>query len=105
MPFRRPLKTLNIHRREFGLTPAELMETVPSFFHRIVGRFRWQIIIRSPDPYRLLKDFKIPPKWILELDPMSTFLPELSYRVFMMLANCVNGHKVDRYRRFAVYSI
>ncbi len=65
-------KALEIHRRELGLTTTELVGPVPPFFNRIDGRYRWQIIIRSPDPNRLLKGFKLPARWILELDPVST---------------------------------
>lgn len=36
------------------------------------GRFRWQIIVRSPDPNRLLANFPIPPKWMVGIDPVST---------------------------------
>ena len=69
---RRMARSLQLHAREKALTSTELLGPVPPFFHRLAGRYRWQIIIRSPDPVRLLSDFQIPPKWIVDIDPVST---------------------------------
>ena len=66
------VRALEIHKRDLALVATELIGPVPPFFHRIGGRYRWQIIIRSPNPNRLLKDFTILRDWILELDPVST---------------------------------
>lgn len=63
------LKTLV---RELEMVSTELLGPVPPFFHRLDGRYRWQIIIRSPDPVRLLKNLQIPPRWIVDIDPVST---------------------------------
>ncbi len=65
-------KGLRIHIREKALGATELLGPVPPFFGRIDGRYRWQIIIRSPDPNRLLEDFQIPPNWVIDIDPVST---------------------------------
>ncbi len=65
-------RALEIRKRELELTNTDLVGPVPPFFNRVDGRYRWQLIIRSPDPARLLKGFKLPPRWILELDPVST---------------------------------
>jgi primosomal protein N' (replication factor Y) len=65
-------KELRVHIREKALAATEILGPVPPFFNRIDGRYRWQIIIRSPDPVRLLEDFSIPPKWIIDIDPVST---------------------------------
>ena len=65
-------KGLRLHIREKALAATEILGPVPPFFNRIDGRYRWQIIIRSPDPVRLLQDFSIPPKWIVDIDPVST---------------------------------
>jgi primosomal protein N' (replication factor Y) len=58
--------------REMELVSTEFLGPVPPFFHRLDGRYRWQIIIRSPDPVRLLKKHQIPPRWIVDIDPVST---------------------------------
>lgn len=65
-------RALKIHIREKALGATEIYGPVPPFFSRIDGRYRWQIIIRSPDPNRLLDDFPIPPNWVIDIDPVST---------------------------------
>ena len=65
-------KGLRLHIREKALGATEILGPMPPFFNRIDGRYRWQIIIRSPDPMRLLTDFPIPPTWIVDIDPVST---------------------------------
>ncbi|MCA9960273.1 MAG: primosomal protein N', partial [Anaerolineales bacterium] len=65
-------KELRLHIRDLALSATEILGPMPPFFNRIDGRFRWQLIIRSPDPVRLLQDFTIPPKWIVDIDPVST---------------------------------
>ncbi len=59
------------HSREKALSATELIGPTPPFFHRLDGRYRWQIIIRSPDPIRFLQDFQIPQNWIIDIDPVS----------------------------------
>ncbi len=49
----RVAKGLRLHIRNEALSATELLGPVPPFFNRIDGRYRWQIIIRSPDPTRL----------------------------------------------------
>lgn len=65
-------KGLRLHIREKALAASEILGPVPPFFNRVDGRFRWQIIVRSPDPNRLLADFPIPAKWMVDIDPVST---------------------------------
>lgn len=48
----------------------ELMGPVPCFFSKLYGRYRWQIVLRGPDPARILRDRSFP-DWILEVDPTS----------------------------------
>ncbi len=57
---------------ELELNATEIIGPVPPFFGRIDRRFRWQIIIRASDPGRLLRDVKLPPRWMLDVDPVST---------------------------------
>ncbi len=64
-------KGLRLHVRELALSATEILGPVPPFFNRIDGRYRWQIVIRSPNPVRLLQDFPIPPRWIVDIDPVS----------------------------------
>ncbi len=59
-----------VHEKALGAT--EILGPVPPFFSRVDGRYRWQIIVRSPDPTRLLKSVTIPRNCMLEIDPIST---------------------------------
>lgn len=52
------------------LRQTELIGPVPSFFAKENGEYRWQIILRSPDPVSVLKDFKLN-DWRIEIDPIS----------------------------------
>ena len=65
-------KALRQHVREKALAATEILGPTPPFFNRIDGRYRWQILVRSPDPLRLLHDFPIPRPWMLDIDPVST---------------------------------
>ncbi len=49
---------------------TELVGPVPSFFSKADGVYRWQILVRSPDPVSLLRDFKLR-DWRIEVDPIS----------------------------------
>lgn len=55
-----------------GLSATEIVGPVPPYFSRVDGRYRWQIIVRSPDPLPFLADMVIPRPWIIDIDPMST---------------------------------
>jgi primosomal protein N' (replication factor Y) len=57
-----------IHRQ--GL-PAELIGPAPCFFSRIQGRYRWQIVIRAPEPALLLRDLALPRGWSVDVDPIT----------------------------------
>ena len=65
-------RALKVHIRDKALGATEIIGPVPPFFSRVDGRYRWQIIIRSPDPTRLLDGFTLPKNWTLEIDPVST---------------------------------
>lgn len=50
--------------------PVSLIGPVPCFFTRLHGRYRWQIILRGPDPKELLRN-RQPADWMIEVDPPS----------------------------------
>lgn len=64
--------SLRQHSRDMALSATEIIGPAPPFFNRIDGRYRWQILVRSPDPVRLLKDFSVPRPWLVDIDPVST---------------------------------
>jgi len=47
-----------------------LIGPAPCFFARLDGLYRWQIVLRGPDPASLLQD-KPPAGWRVEVDPLS----------------------------------
>jgi primosomal protein N' (replication factor Y) (superfamily II helicase) len=49
---------------------TELIGPVPSFFSKVDGIHRWQIIVRGPDPVSLLHEVKLR-DWRIEVDPIS----------------------------------
>ena len=61
---------LKVKIEAVGLHQTELIGPVPSFFAKENGEYRWQIIVRGPDPALFLKDFKLN-DWRIEIDPIS----------------------------------
>lgn len=51
---------------------ATLIGPAPCFFSRLEGRYRWQILIRGPEPAALLRDVALPRGWLLDVDPVTT---------------------------------
>jgi primosomal protein N' (replication factor Y) len=49
---------------------TELIGPVPCFFAKVDGIYRWQIVVRGPDPASLLRDIKLN-DWRIEIDPIS----------------------------------
>jgi primosomal protein N' (replication factor Y) len=58
-----------IRRHALGLT--DLLGPAPCFFARIADRFRWQILVRSPDPLNVLSKIEVPEGWLVDVDPAS----------------------------------
>jgi primosomal protein N' (replication factor Y) len=53
-----------------GRKQTTLIGPVPAFFSKLGGMYRWQIIVRGPDPASLLRG-RVPPGVRLELEPVS----------------------------------
>ncbi len=53
-----------------GAQRIEMVGPVPCFFTRLYGRYRWQIILRGPNPAMLLRGRQMH-NWIIEVDPPS----------------------------------
>ncbi len=49
---------------------TELIGPVPCFFAKVDGIYRWQIVVRGPDPASLLRDIKLN-DWRIEIEPIS----------------------------------
>ena len=53
-----------------GFAATEVIGPVPCYFSRLNGEYRWQILLRGPDPARLLRDKRLR-DWKIEVDPAS----------------------------------
>lgn len=51
-----------------GLAQTDFIGPVPCYTRKLFGRFRWQIILRGPDPTRILNGLPLM-GWIVEVDP------------------------------------
>jgi primosomal protein N' (replication factor Y) (superfamily II helicase) len=49
---------------------TEIIGPAPCFFARLGGIYRWQIVLRGPDPLTLLQNRGIR-DWHIEVDPVS----------------------------------
>jgi primosomal protein N' (replication factor Y) len=63
--------TLHDWAGEQKLSATEILGPTQPFFSKVAGRFRWQIVVRAPDPTRLLRDLALPAGWQIDIDPMS----------------------------------
>ena len=53
-----------------GRQATDLIGPAPCFFARLAGMYRWQIIVRGPDPLSLLRGRSFP-GWRIEVNPPS----------------------------------
>jgi primosomal protein N' (replication factor Y) len=67
----RMAQTLRDEASRRGLPGVEVLGPAPTHVPKWHGRFRWQIIVRSPDPRELMEPIKLPPEWTLDIDPAS----------------------------------
>jgi len=61
---------LRLEVRRQGLAEVSFIGPAPCFFHRLQGLYRWQIVIRAPDPAALLRPFELPLGWQVDIDPV-----------------------------------
>jgi primosomal protein N' (replication factor Y) len=54
-----------------GLRHTTIIGPAPAFPSRVRGRYRWHMVIRSPDPLELLGSVYLPSGWTLDVDPVS----------------------------------
>jgi primosomal protein N' (replication factor Y) (superfamily II helicase) len=58
-----------------NLEETDIVGPAPAFIERLRGRYRWQLILRSSDPCRVmnaLTDEDLPRGWSVDIDPTST---------------------------------
>ncbi|MEE9198895.1 MAG: primosomal protein N', partial [Dehalococcoidia bacterium] len=64
-------RVLRRERDSRGAPDTEVLGPVPCYVSRIRGRYRWQILIRAPDPVGFLEDIPIPDRWAVDIDPVT----------------------------------
>ncbi|MGI8549431.1 MAG: replication restart helicase PriA [Dehalococcoidia bacterium] len=56
---------------ERSMVDSEVLGPAPCLLARLRSRYRWQILLRTPAPGRLLRDLPLPPGWSVDIDPQS----------------------------------
>jgi primosomal protein N' (replication factor Y) len=51
---------------------ADVAGPAPAFFGKIANEYRWQILLRGPDPTDLVRSLSLPKGWVVDVDPLST---------------------------------
>ena len=54
----------------YDMTGTSLIGPVPCFFTRIDRHYRWQLLIRGPNPRVMLRQLATEPGWQIDLDPI-----------------------------------
>ena len=57
--------------RAQGMRYTDVLGPAPPYPPRLRGLWRWRIIVRSPDPHRLLDAVPLPANWSVDIDPVS----------------------------------
>ncbi len=52
-----------------GYRATRLVGPTPPYFSRIRGEYRWQLLVKGPDPVQLIRDHHPGPDWIIEVNP------------------------------------
>jgi primosomal protein N' (replication factor Y) len=52
-----------------GYRSTRLVGPTPPYFAKLRGEYRWQLLIKGPNPLGLIKDHRPGPEWIMEVDP------------------------------------
>jgi primosomal protein N' len=63
-------RALSHRRAELG-NDADVLGPSPAYVPRVRGRWRWQLLLRGRDPAALVRDFVLPPNWVVDVDPVS----------------------------------
>lgn len=57
--------------REGNYEATQIIGPAPCFFARVRGQYRWQIILRGPDPTKIIHNRLKGPDWKIEVNPPS----------------------------------
>jgi primosomal protein N' (replication factor Y) len=56
---------------KMGIPNVDVLGPAPAYVPRIRGRWRWNVIIRAPDPGVVLRQLTLPRGWVVDIDPMT----------------------------------
>ncbi|AAW40418.1 primosomal protein N' [Dehalococcoides mccartyi] len=62
-------KTLREKAEAVGLGNLEILGPAPAFIQRLRGRYRYQLILRSPNPSEFLREINPGQGWSIDIDP------------------------------------
>ena len=62
---------LRRERDASGRTDIDILGPTPAYPPRLRGHYRWHIILRGPNPRRLLETQTVPQGWVIDIDPVS----------------------------------
>ena len=64
---------LRRHLADQGLggKSVSVLGPAPAFFERVRGYYRWQVLLRAPDPAQVLRGLDFPFGWRVDIDPTS----------------------------------
>ena len=71
---RESLRLASLLRQErdgWGYSDIQVLGPVPSYPSRVRGRYRWQVVVRGPEPRKLIDGVTIPSGWTVDVDPVS----------------------------------
>jgi primosomal protein N' (replication factor Y) len=63
-------KQLEVESQAKGIGGLSFIGPAPAFIHRLRGRYRWQIIVRGPDPSSFLSQLELSRGWVVDIDPV-----------------------------------
>jgi primosomal protein N' (replication factor Y) len=55
---------------QLEMTGTEIIGPAPCFFDRVDRQYRWQILLRGPNPQQALENFHSVPGWYIDIDPL-----------------------------------
>ena len=64
-------RLLREQREAWGYSDIELLGPTPAYPARLRGHYRWHIVLRGPEPRKLLDTVAVPNNWIVDIDPVS----------------------------------
>ena len=61
---------LGQERDSWGYSDVEVLGPTPAYPARLRGQYRWQLLLRGPNPRTLLDKVAVPPSWVIDVDPV-----------------------------------